>query len=271
VHNTSEAEYYEYIVACKELGYIIEMDESSIGYGAYDEDGYHLKLGYYNSSKEMSIELDPPTATGEINWIEHEVSAILPMPKSTRGIFSVENDEVNTIIIGDTTKNDFEAYCEECKIVGFTIDSESDSRSYAAYDSNGNKVSISHEVGNKEMKIVFEYPMICTNIIWPIVGVGTLAPVPNSLSGKVGSDYDWAYSAYLENTSWEEYQAYVQKCIDAGFSKDIRNYEKSVWADYSKDEDITIHVTYEGFNIMYVHISGSVVEDYSSYTRKQGR
>lgn len=100
VHNTSETDYYEYIVACKELGYTVEMDETSIGYDAYNEEGYHLDLSYYKSSEEMSIQLEAPTELTDLNWSEHKVSAILPEPKSTIGAFAIENNETNTIVVG---------------------------------------------------------------------------------------------------------------------------------------------------------------------------
>lgn len=265
VHNTSETEYYEYIAACKKLGYTVGMDENSIGYDAYNEEGYHLDIRYYTSSEEMSIQLDPPIKVSALNWSEHKVSSILPEPKSTVGVFLVENDESNEIVVSDSTKDDFTAYGDACKDAGFIIDSESNSESYAAYDENGNRVSISYNSGNKEMTINFEYSMEFKKIIWPTVGVGTLAPVPNSLSGNVAIDYDWSYAVYLENVTREEYEAYVQKCIDAGFDKDVSNYGDSVRADYSND--ININVEYKGFNIMCVSVTGSLNDDYSSYTR----
>lgn len=269
VHNTSETEYYEYIVACKELGYTVGMDETPIGYSAYNEEGYHLDLSYNKSNEKMNIQLKAPTEVSDLNWSEHKISSILPEPKSAIGAFTVENDKTNKIVVSNSSRDDFLAYCDVCKDVGFTIDTESKSELYTAYDENGNKVSISYNSGNKEMTITFEYPMEFKDITWPTVGIGTLAPVPNSLSGNVSIDYDWCYSVYLENVTREEYEAYVQNCIDAGFSKDISNYGDSVWANYS--DDIKINVAHKGFNIMYVSITGSLNEDYSSLTRKPGK
>lgn len=63
----------------------------------------------------------------------------------------------------------------------------------------------------------------------------------------------------------DDYNNYVKKCIDEGFDKNVSKGDYSYWADYN--DDIDIHVTYEGFNIVYVSISGSTSEDYSSYKR----
>lgn len=271
VHNTSVSKYYEYINSCKDKGYTIVNDEFSNGYDSYNGEGYHLVLWYYESKKQMSIQLEAPTKVGELNWNTHKVASILPKPQSSIGTFTVENEKTNTIIISDTTQEAFTAYCNACKEVGFIVDLESKSESYAAYDENGNKIRVSYNNGNKEMTIVFEYPMVFKKITWPTVGVGTLAPIPNSLFGNVASDYEWAYSVYLENINKEEYEAYVQKCKDVGFSKNVRNYGDSVWADYSKDDDINIEIVYKGFNIMYVNVTGSLSGDYSSLKRKPGK
>lgn len=103
-------------------------------------------------------------------------------------------------------------------------------------------------------------------IPWPTVGIGTLLPVPDSLLGNVSIDYEWAYSIYLANSTREDYEKYVEKCINSGFDKDVRNYGDSVWADYS--EKISLNVSYEGCDTMYVSIRGSLNEDYSMYKRK---
>lgn len=269
VHNTTETEYFEYIAASKALGYTVSVNENSIGYDAYNEDGYYLDISYYESGKEMSVRLEAPVEMSDLIWSEHKVSSVLPEPKTTIGAFVVETDEANTIVLGDTEKTDFTEYCEACKQAGFEIDAKNEDDAYTAFDENGNKVRITYNSRNKELTINFEYPMLFTKITWPTVGVGTLAPVPKSLSGKVGNDFGWTYSVYIENISREDYEAYVQECIDAGFNKDVRNYGDSVWGNYS--DDININVAYKGFNTMYVSVTGSVSDDYSSYTRKPGK
>lgn len=265
VLDITEEDYYTYLVACKEAGYTIEPDESSIGYSAYNEEGYHLDLGYHGSD-EMTIQLDPPTKMTTLDWKAHSIALYLPEPDSNQGAFQNESEKSIAVVVGGISKEAFSNYSSSCIEKGFKIDSKSSKDYYTAYDQNGNNLSISYNSGNKEMKIIFKFPMEFKEITWPTVGVGTLLPLPDSLSGNIGSNYDWAYSVYIEDTTREEYEQYTQKCIEAGFDKDIRNYEDSVWADYS--DDISMHVSYEGYNIMYINVSGSVVKDYSSYKSK---
>lgn len=266
IYNTSEEEYYEYTVECKEWGYLIEISETSSNFAAYNDEGYKINLSYSDYNKIMSIRLVAPTEVYELEWDKHAVASILPNPSSTLGVFKEENESTNKIIVSNTSEDDYMAYCDACKETGFDIDSESGTTSYKAYDENGNKITISYNSGNKEMTIDFYYPMEFKEITWPIVGVGTLAPVPKSLYGNVSSDYDWAYSVYLDNVTREEYEEYIQECIRYGFDKDISNYENSFWADYS--DEISINISYEGLNIMYIRVAGSASEDYSSLTRE---
>lgn len=269
IHNTSETEYYEYIKACKELGYTVEMDELSTSYDAYNGEGYYIRLIYWESDKKIDINLDAPTVTGELNWSEHNISSILPSPKSKKGIFKVEDNEKNEIIVSNIGKNEFTAYCKKCQERGFKIDSKEEPKIYEAYDLNGNKINLSYNPGNKEMKIEFNYPLKTGQIVWPKVGIGSLLPAPNSLSGKVEYDSKNSYSVYIEKISKEEFNTYIQKCIDAGFNAEMSKYDTSFSADYAEDEEIDVMLSYEGFDIMHIYISGSIKKDYSSYIAKE--
>lgn len=263
--DTSEEEYYKYINECKKDGYINEMEEWSSLFSAYNDSGYYLYIDYYTSQNQMEIRLEAPTKLSDLNWETHKIAEILPSPSSLKGNFETENSETTHVIIGNTSKNDYEDYCLIIKGSGFIIDEDSQTEDYSAYNESGYKISLSYNAGKKEMSIDLDNPMEFSQLTWPRIGIGTLLPVPKSLSGKIGSDYEWAYSAYVENMSKEDFDEYIQECIEAGFDKDISNFGDSFWADYS--DDISINVSYEGYNIVYIHISGSVNKDYSNYKK----
>ena len=263
---TSDEEYYKYITKCKELGYTIEANETSIGYDAYNESGYKISLSYYD--EKMTIRVDAPTQMATLDWENHNISAVLPTPNSNTGVFEVENNDSTTVIVGEITAEQFEEYCNLCRNQGFVVDAKSENTSFTAYDERGYQIQIFYTSGSREMKIILDNPMEFSTITLPSVGISTLIPVPPSLSGKVGSNYDWTYSVYLENMTKEDYSAYIQECTKAGFSKDVRDYGDSYWADYKDDDDISINVSYEGNNIVYISITGSLNDDYSDYKRK---
>ena len=269
IYGISESEYYDYVLECKEMGYTVEAD-NTFGYDAYNDEGYHLRLDYDNygsHDEEMDINLDPPAATEEMNWSEHKIADIIPAPKSAKGVFDYENDENAQVVISGISVDDFKDYCEECKEKGFTIEAESNSDSYSAFDSEGNKLDISINAGNKELTIYVEYARDYKTITWPEKGIAVLMPVPDSLSVCVASDTNNHYSIYVENMTMEDCENYIKKCKDVGYTVDAWDFGDGYYsADYDKDEEIHISVSYEGFNVVYIKIEGGWGKDYSSYT-----
>lgn len=78
-------------------------------------------------------------------------------------------------------------------------------------------------------------------IKWPTIGVATLLPTPESTYGKIGSDSSSFFSAYIGNTTKEQYNAYVEKCIDLGFAIDYSKSSSSFWADNSDGYHCTVN------------------------------
>ena len=205
-------------------------------------------------------------------WAEHAISNILPAPSSDSGSFQKEDSEKTEVIISNITSDDFAKYVDLCKNKGFNIDEETKSDSFAAYNGDGYYLKLSFTAGSRTMNIELESPMKFSTISLPNVGIAAILPTPPSSSGKIGNDYDWTYSAYFNNMTYSDYEAYVQEVINAGFDKNIRNYtdEHNFWAEYSNDDDISVNVEYTGNNIVYIHISGSLNGDYSGYKRTGG-
>lgn len=158
VVETDEEAYYEYIEACKKAGYTVVVEENSIGYEAYTAEGYHLRLGKNSSEEEMSIHLEAPTVAEDLQWEKHDISKLLPAPKSTMGAFEQEATHRVAVIVSETSEEDFEAYKKVCIQKGFEVDATILNDSYSAYDIEGNKVGLYYTKGNSQMRIVLEYP-----------------------------------------------------------------------------------------------------------------
>lgn len=92
VVETDEEAYYEYIEACKTAGYTVSPEESSIGYEAYNAEGYFLRLSKYGSQEEMSIHLETekkePEETKEMTEETQDVIVETPAPSEV-----VESDK----------------------------------------------------------------------------------------------------------------------------------------------------------------------------------
>ena len=58
--DVSPEEYQEYVNACREKGFTVEVSEYDTYYDAQNADGYKLMLYYFESDEELSIDLNAP-------------------------------------------------------------------------------------------------------------------------------------------------------------------------------------------------------------------
>ena len=157
IHNMSQSQYNDYVSACKEKGFTIDIDESSISFSAYNQDGYKLSLTYFESDSEMSIDLDPPMEMGEIQWPNSDIAKLLPTPSSNIGNISWENSGGFVIYIGNTTKAEYNQYVNACSAKGFNVDYNKGDDYYYADNADGYHVSLRYE-GNNIMCVQIEDP-----------------------------------------------------------------------------------------------------------------
>lgn len=157
VHGISEAQFNDYIDACKEKGFTIEADLSGISFTAYNQDGYKLSLSYYESSSELSINIDAPMEMSQIQWPSSDVAKLLPVPKSNIGSISWENSSGFVIYIGNTTKTEYNEYVNACSAKGFNVDYNKGDDYYYADNTDGYHISLRYE-GNNIMWIRADEP-----------------------------------------------------------------------------------------------------------------
>lgn len=157
IHNMSQSQYNDYVSACKEKGFTTDIDESSISFSAYNQDGYKLSLTYFESDSEMSIDLDPPMEMGEIQWPNSDIAKLLPTPSSNIGNISWENSGGFVIYIGNTTKTEYNQYVNACSAKGFNVDYNKGDDYYYADNADGYHVSLRYE-GNNIMYIQMDAP-----------------------------------------------------------------------------------------------------------------
>ena len=103
----------------------------------------------------------------------------------------------------------------------------------------------------KQLSITVEAPRAFTNISWPTTGPATLIPKPSFTVGEISIDYDWAFSVYLGEMTLDNFNDYVEKCIDAGFKKDYRSER---YFSAKKGKEVSLTVEYVGFNTVSVRI-----------------
>lgn len=188
----------------------------------------------------------------KIKWDDMILSEQLPEPPKNKGEIHENTAEKLWVDINKISDKQYKDYIEACKAKGFTVDPESDSMSYGAYNAEGYKLSLSHYGSEDEMKIELEKPIEMSSITWPTSKAGKQLPAPKSTKGKFTHENDDGFNVYIGNTSKDDYNSYVKACSDKGFTV---NYDKGD-SFYNADNSAGWHVSikYEGNNIMSIDI-----------------
>lgn len=185
-----------------------------------------------------------------IDWSDIILGSQLPEPPKNKGEIHENTAEKLWVDINKISDKQYNDYTEACKAKGFTVDPESDSMSYGAYNSEGYKLSLSHYGSEDEMKIELAKPIEMSSITWPTSKAGKQLPAPKSTKGKFTHENDDGFNVYIGNTSKDDYNSYVKACSDKGFTV---NYEKGD-SFYNANNSAGWHVSikYEGNNIMSI-------------------
>lgn len=93
---------------------------------------------------------------------------------------------------------------------------------------------------------------------WPAFGISEKLPTPDwSNRGKIDYDTVDYFSVYIGYSTKADYDAYVKKCYDAGFSIDYYSADTVIGYLYSaeNEEGYSIEVCYRAKNVISIDIS----------------
>ena len=102
------------------------------------------------------------------------------------------------------------------------------------------------------MSLTLEAPIAMSTFVWPTNGISGKLPAPESSTGKIVSDSNGYFSAYVGDTDKTAYMAYTSACMDAGFTEDY--YRSDVYFSGKNAEGVQVYIDYEGFQTMYIRI-----------------
>ena len=152
LYAVSESDYESYVQACKENGFIVDGEKDSIGYEAYNEEGYHLSISYLDFSEEISIKLSIPKGIGDLIWPMMGPAALIPKPKSTKGSIEINSHIQLFVYVGETSYDDYIDYVEQCIERGFNVDFNRGDKVFDAENEAGDSLRVEYE-GNNLMSI----------------------------------------------------------------------------------------------------------------------
>lgn len=191
----------------------------------------------------------------KLEWPTTGLATMLPKPSSDKGEVHTNSDDTFWADVEEYSQSDFETYVEQCKEKGFTVEAENNALGYEAYSEDGAHLILTYLDSSEEMSINLDAAVEMGPITWPTMGAGALLPAPVSLTGKIGSDSSTFFSAIIGETSPEDFSAYVDACIAAGFNVDYSKGEDSFFGDDALGNHAS--VSYKGANMMQIVVNAA--------------
>lgn len=213
---------------------------------------HHFEYMLFNKFDTSDSQKDTSEA---IQWSEIKLGNQLPEPPVSEGIIYENTDSKLDLYLYNMSEDERDAYIEQCKEKGFSIDIyEPYSSRRAAFNKQGYKLSLNKDgtEDNLKLEIYLLSPVELDSIDWPNAGVAKGLPKPKSEVGNIREESADTFSAYVGDTSKPEYDEYVKKCINKGYKVDYDKYERSFSAVNKRGDNL--EVDYYGNGIMYIYV-----------------
>ena len=277
VEGFSEKQYNDYVQQCKEKGFLTDAD-TTFGYEAFNDQGYGLRLSYYSSRGEMTIDLEAPRQFGDLEWPTQGIAASVPAPKSKIGKIEWEHSDSFLIYVAETSKEEYREYVERCAEAGFNIDYDKDENYYRADNEDGYSIDIDYE-GFDVIRIRVDAPIEEDNYEEVLTEPSESASEPEeSVSETVDNmKNDWETAFKDSGFSDEEIAEYKEILTKVGITDyhDVEVIENGIMhivlGKIYDAEDLQLNVTLENRKIIYIELTGLPATDTEAYINWRGK
>lgn len=150
--DATEKDYQRFVESCEKKGFTIDSSKEDYAFSAYDEDGYFLELRYWKDDKKINITVRASVEVnfGEFSWPKSKIASSVPVPESNFGTISWESENGFVIYVGETSKEDYAEYVDQCYDAGFTIDYSKGDDYFRGVNEDGYHLNVNYE-GNQTM------------------------------------------------------------------------------------------------------------------------
>lgn len=138
----SDSEFEAYKKECKDKGFTIDCENTGSLFDAYNEDGYNIRITYYDSQMHITVTDDLEMRT--IVWPSSKVADLIPVPESDYGNVYSSSDTCLIIYIGNMTIDDYAEYVNECIKKGFDQKMSQTDEHYHADNKDGYHVQVEY-------------------------------------------------------------------------------------------------------------------------------
>ncbi len=184
-------------------------------------------------------------------WPTTGLGALIPDPMNPNCQLIINNTKEFYVEINGVTKDDFEYYADMCRRNGFDIDVESKDYLYDAWNMDRYRLNI--EYANRMITIELKAPEEITAFVWPSTGLGAMLPKPESSKGYGMEESPADFKVFVAETKTKQFEAYVAKCRENGFSYSLYK-DESKYSAKNADGDTVIIKYSSFFGIMDVSI-----------------
>ena len=244
IENVSAKEYYQYIEKVKERGFTIDIEKDDFNFRAFNEEGYELKLGYFDYHKELEIELEDPEEYEEFEWPDTEMTKKIPETNSKTGEIIESKDDRFYAEISNITKEELDQYINSCKDKGFNKNIDTEDYTYYAENEEGYRLSIIYK-GFNIISIKVEEPVYEVKI--------TVTSNKNRFLNKYDVDIviDDEYYDSIENGKTNTFTVYLTKGKHHIVFEKETNYEVNGSTDFTIDgeDELKYEITCATTNI----------------------
>ena len=148
LHDVDNKYIEDYKKLCIDDGYVIESDDNERVYEAFNQEGFKLRLLYFEE-KQLTIELSSPEVMSEFSWPTTGLATLIPTTKSNYGRISFNNETTFIVHVGNTSIDDFNEYAELCKNNGFSDKYVKEEKFVNAFNGDGYELTMRYLGFNK--------------------------------------------------------------------------------------------------------------------------
>ena len=156
--------------------------------------------------------------------------------------------------------SDYEKYIEQCKQEGYIYEIDEDDDELTAFNENGYKIDIHYWSYSKQIEVKIYEAIELTKIKWPRSEAASLIPKIDSDLGKIDYESSDYCSFYIGNISIDEFDEYVEKCMDAGFTNNYEYQRQYHWFVGENQNGDSLEIAYKGFNTIRIRIEKAYEE-----------
>ncbi len=252
----TEAEHNQVLKDVKAMGYTNVKLSNSVYYNAYNAEEYYLEVWWSDYNGTMDFYLDAPINMSTINWDNIYMKDYIPIISSTKGVVSKNTQKEMEILVDDISYDEYLQFVKATKEMGYTEDIKESEHlreySYVAFNTDGTKMDINYNECINNFEIILTAPETYSEFVWPSSSIVNTLPKPKSNVGKILYNSDTHFEVIVANTTFSEFQSYVNDCMSKGYNEDYYWWDDDSFSADKGDYDLS--VKYIGNNVMKINL-----------------